>query len=591
MQSSKHKQTTNPQLPVVIVLLLVVTIAAYLPVLHADFVNFDDEAYVTANPHVQSGLTAEAFKWAFNVGYQFNWHPLTWISHMLDCQFFGAGPAGPHAVNLLLHLANTLLLFFVLNRMTKSLWKSAFVAALFAVHPMHVESVAWVAERKDVLSTLFWMLTMWAYVRYTEVANLKRYAVVVLFFALGLMSKPTLVTLPIVLLLLDYWPLGRWSCAAWRLVREKLPLFALSAASCVITFLAQQRGEAVRTFTETPLASRIGNALTAYVSYIAKMLWPAKLAVFYPYPAGVSAWHVVGAILILACITVLVLRFARSRPYLVMGWLWYLVVLVPMIGLVQVGGQAMADRYTYMPFIGLFIMLAWGSMGRRTSNIELRTPNIEPEGKMQPPMKVRQTSGGVGVSDRVGVREYGSTGAEKVQKQSKKRKHQGELQSPAHAKLSLHPLAAVSLAVVMTLVVCTWRQTGYWSDSVALWTHTLAVTTGNDVAHNNLGMEYGRLGRSAEEVEEYQAAIRINPDFGMAYVNLGASCISLRRYAEAENAFRQAIRINPDYAKAHFGLGLTHIIKGKKALALDEYKILTKLDMEKAKKLLRFIDA
>jgi len=512
-------RSKDSQLHIVILLLLLVTIAAYLQVLRADFVNYDDDRYVTENPHVQSGLTAEGFKWAFNIGYEGNWTPLTWISHMLVRQIFGPGPAGPHAVNLLMHVANTLLLLLVLYRMTRSLWKSAFVAALFAVHPMNVESVAWVAERKDVLSTLFWLLTMWAYVRYSEVPNSKRFAVMLVFFALGLMSKPTLMTLPFVLLLLDYWPLGRWADAPrherWRLVRQKLPLFAMSLASSVVAYLAQQRGGAIRTVAELPLSSRITNALTAYVSYVAKMFWPAKLAVFYPHPGDTPIWHVLAAVVILAAVTALAIRSARSHPYLIVGWLWYLAVLVPMIGLVQFGSQVMSDRFTYVPFIGLFIMIAWR------------------------------------LSESMGVRRHGRMGV-------------------GHAHTSL--LTAVSLAMVVVLAVCTWRQTGYWRDSVTFWKHTLAVTTGNYTAHFNLGRAYGKLGRYPEEVAEYKQTIRINPNYIKAHNNLGIAYGKLGRYPEEVAEYKQAIRINPDYAMAHFNLGIAYGKLGRYAEAADEYK-------------------
>ncbi len=553
------KWDKGAQTNIAILFLLLITITAYLPALRANFVNFDDDKYVIANPNLQAGLTAEGFKWAFNMGYQGNWHPLTWMSHMLDIALFGLNPVGPHAVNLLLHLANTLLLFFVLKRMTKSLWKSAFVAALFAVHPMHVESVAWVAERKDVLSTLFWMLTMWAYVRYTEAPAVKRYAVVLLCFALGLMSKPTLVTLPIVLLLLDYWPMGRWSGVAWRRVKEKLPLFAMSAASCVITYLAQQRGETVRTFTELPFASRIENMLTTYVSYIAKMLWPAKLAVFYPHPISIPIWQALAAVVFLATVTILVMRSAQSRHYLLVGWLWYLIVLIPMIGLVQVGRQAMADRYSYVSFIGLFIMIAWGA-----SDLFSRRVSVSPG------------------------------------------------------------LRVIPYLAIVILAGCTWRQAGFWRDSVTLWTHTLAVTTGNNTSHYNLGNTYAELGMYAEAIEEYKNAIRIAPDVADvhynlgnayaalgryseaaenfkqeirirpdcvdAYSNLGGIYANLGKYAEAVDSFKQAIRINPNYALAHLNLGFTYLSMGNKPLAMNEYKALTKLNPEMANRLFGLIN-
>ena len=515
-------------------LLLLVTVAVYLQVWSAGFVNYDDEAYVTANTHVQSGLTYEGTLWAFNVGYEGNWHPLTWLSHMLDCQLFGPSPIGPHAVNLLLHLANTLLLLLVLNRTTGSLWKSAFVAALFAVHPLHVESVAWVSERKDVLSTLFWFLTMWAYVRYTESPSLKRYGVVTAFFALGLMSKPTLMTLPFLLLLLDYWPLGRWSEASrrerWRLVRQKLPLFAMSLTSGVLTYVAQHKGGAIRTVIELPLSSRISTAIIAYVSYMAKMLWPAKLAVFYPHPVSVPLWHILAAAVFLAAVTTLVIRSARSRPYLVVGCLWYVVVLAPMIGLIQVGDQAIADRYTYVSLIGLFIMFAWGV----PASIEAF-------------------------------------------------RHKGKGESGDLTCQSIvRPLGVLSLIAIAALAACTWRQTGYWHDSINLWTHTLAVTTENGVGHYNLGLALQRLGRTDEAIDQYEQAIRIRPDDAEALNNQGAAYGALGRIDEAIEKYKQAIGINPDYADAYNGLGAAYGQLGRSAEAMDAFKQAIRIDPDNA---------
>jgi hypothetical protein len=334
------------------------TLAVYWQVQGHAFVTYDDYQYVVENPHVRHGLTLRGIAWAFTTGYASNWHPLTWLSHMLDCTLYGLNPMGHHVNSLLLHLANTLLLFWVLRRMTTALWRSAFVAALFALHPLHVESVAWVAERKDLLSTLFWMMTMGAYALYVERPGLGRYLFTLLLFALGLMAKPMLVTLPFVLLLLDYWPLGRRHHPPLRLIREKLPFFALTAISSMITFSVQKSWGAV-IFT-LPLKDRIANALVSYVTYIAKTIWPANLACFYPHPLDtLPLWQVGGSLLLLVSISVFVIRARQRCPYLPVGWFWYLGTLVPVIGLVQVGAQAMADRYTYVPLIGLFLITAW----------------------------------------------------------------------------------------------------------------------------------------------------------------------------------------------------------------------------------------
>src|SRR5947209_472240 len=351
-----------------------ITFAVYAPVLNFEFVEFDHDSYVTGNPAVQNGLTFEGVLWAFRGFHVCNWHPLTMLSHMLDCSIFHLAAGGHHLTNLLLHTANTVLLFLLLKRMTGALWRSAMVAALFAWHPLHVESVAWVAERKDVLSTLFLLLTIWAYVRYAEKPGLRRYSLVLLWFSLGLMSKPMLVTLPGVLLLLDYWPLDRMRFASAQdadtaaapsrrilsLVLEKLPLFVLSVAASIATLLAQREWNAVISLHSMSPSARLGNAIVSYAAYLEKMFWPVNLCAFYPLPGKVSAGLFICAALMLGTICMLVWRSRRTRHYLSAGWLWYLLTLLPVIGLVQVGGQAMADRYTYVPLIGIFIMIVWG---------------------------------------------------------------------------------------------------------------------------------------------------------------------------------------------------------------------------------------
>ena len=380
------------------VLLAVITLAAYWRVMGCGFVNVDDNVYITKNPHISAGLTAENVKWALTAIDAANWHPLTWLSYLVDVAISGTVDAEQfHLTNLLLHLANVLLLFLLLRRLTKSVWRSAFVAALFAVHPLHVESVAWIAERKDVLSTLFWLLTVWAYARYADRTSAGRYVLVVVLFSLGLMAKPMLVTLPIVLLLLDYWPLGRFKAkgespkskvespkskvaqlstpnaqrqepgtmpkpALGKLVWDKAPLLLLSLASCVITYYAQLHGKTVTAIEAIPLGMRVSNAVVAYLLYIWKMVWPAKLAVLYPHPGPtLPIWLVVVSSAFLVSISALVIRYGRKRPYLAVGWLWYVIMLIPVIGIVQVGEQAMADRYTYVPLIGVFVMIAWGA--------------------------------------------------------------------------------------------------------------------------------------------------------------------------------------------------------------------------------------
>ncbi|MFP6637917.1 MAG: glycosyltransferase family 39 protein, partial [Nitrospinaceae bacterium] len=346
---------------------MVSTLAVYWQVQDHEFNNFDDPEYITENWHVQTGLTGESVVWAFTTSHASNWHPMTWLSHMLDYEIYGDRPKGHLLTNVLLHITNALLLFVVLFRLTGAIWKSAFVAVLFALHPLNVDSVAWAAERKNVLSTLFWLLTLWGYIRYVNNPSIKKYGLVVLFLALGLMSKPMLVTLPFVLLLLDYWPLRRWkignengsleridnSIPITRLILEKVPLLLLVIGSIITTLIVQKMGGAVKSFDIYPLKERIINALVSYLSYLHKMLWPSNLSVFYPYAEGaLPVWEGIICGTVLVGITVLAVKWIREAPYFAVGWFWYLGTLVPVIGIVQVGGQAMADRYAYVPLIG-----------------------------------------------------------------------------------------------------------------------------------------------------------------------------------------------------------------------------------------------
>ena len=343
--------------------LILTTLAVFYQVCTYDFVNFDDAEYIYENPNIQAGITPEAIKWAFTTGRANNWHPLTWLSHMLDWQLFGPNPGGHHLTNLIFHIANTLLLFVVLKQMTGAIWPSAFVAALFALHPLHVESVAWVAERKDVLSTFFWILTMWAYVRYVRRPKIVSYLLVVVFFVLGLISKPMLVTLPFVLLLLDYWPLDRLNPKRPKvsLLIEKVPLFVMVLASCIVTFIVQSKSGAMLSGKSYSLLIRLANAFISYLQYITKMIWPVRLTMFYPHPGpNVSILYGIISAVFLLVVTIFIFQFAANRRYLVTGWFWYLGTLVPVIGLVQVGDQAMADRYSYITLTGLFIIIAWG---------------------------------------------------------------------------------------------------------------------------------------------------------------------------------------------------------------------------------------
>ena len=532
----------------IILLLALTTLAAYWQAPANDFTNFDDNYYVTDNPHVQAGMNGESVIWAFTSTHAGNWHPLTWISHMLDCQLYDMNPKGHHVTSLLFHLANVLLLFWVLVRLTGSIWRSAFVAALFAVHPLHVESVAWVAERKDVLSTLFWLLTMLVYVRYAQQPKLTRYLPVILLFALGLMAKPMLVTLPFVLLLLDYWPLRRFGSqndkrrgkawAGWKLIWEKTPLLVLVAASSVVTYIVQEKSGFVRPTDEFPFGARVSNAVVSYAAFIGKMLLPRNLAVFYPYPVkGLPIWEVVGAAALLVAVSALVIRAGRRRPYLPVGWLWYLGTLVPVIGLVQVGVQAMADRYTYVPLIGLFIIIAWG------------VPDL--------------------------------FGREADRSRSRGRRSATE---QSRSKI-LVVLAAMVIAILM---VCTWFQVGYWRSNIALFRHALACTTENDIAHNNLAIALAGEGKLDEAIEHYKTALRIKPDKAKAHYNLANVLTDRGKLDEAIRHYEEAIRIDDRYAKAYHNLGLALARQGKldeaaacfeKALRIDPQMLDARLNL------------
>ena len=504
-----------------------VTLVAFEQVRHNDFVNYDDDVYITRNSHVRNGLTFESVKWAFTTDYANNWHPLTWISHMLDCQLFGLNPTWHHLVNLLFHIANTLLLFYVLKTMTAAVWPSVFVAAAFALHPLHVESVAWVAERKDVLSTLFWLLTIAAYIRYAKRPSIVGYLPVILLFALGLMAKPMLVTLPFVLILLDYWPLERFACEQQdskndfqkstlpRLIAEKIPLFILVAASSVITFL----GEAVISQDAIPLASRVPNAAISYMAYIGKTIWPARLAVFYPHPLdSVSIWNAIVATLLLLAISIWTIRLAKTRKYLLVGWLIYIGTLVPVIGLVQIGSQAMADRYTYLSLIGLFIMIAWGITDLTS--------------KWRPQKII---------------------------------------------------LTVSSAAVLVAMLICTRMQLRHWRNNFTLFGRALAVTENNYVMHNNFGSFLLENNRLDEALVRFDEALRINPQYISAHTNAGIVLLKQRKFDEAIRHFNEALSIGTDLPKVYNELGLAYGMQGKYELAIQNFKKALELKPDLAK--------
>jgi protein O-mannosyl-transferase len=500
------------------------TLLVYWQVRGFGFIGYDDNVYVYENPHVLNGLTRDGIVWAFTTGYASFWHPVTWLSLMLDRQLFDPDPGWFHLVSVFLHLANTLLLFAVLKKMTGVIWPSAFVAAAFALHPMHVESVAWIAERKDVLSTFFLLLTLSVYTDYVKRPSLFRYIAAIAIFAVGLMAKPILVTLPFLLLLLDYWPLNRFevsrsvnipgsqsrrSTPLHRIVIEKAPFFILSAVFSVITFLAQQKVGGVVDIKTIPLPDRVGNAFLSYAAYIGKMLWPQDLAVFYPFNAAdrITLWQFALPTLLLAGISLLVLRFWRTRKYLVVGWLWFVGTLFPVIGLVRFTGSSHADRFTYVPYIGLFIMIAWGL---------------------------------------------------------------SELLSkwPQH-KFVFSASAAIALAA---MGLCAHMQASYWKNDMTLFSHAIEVTKDNDIAYYNRGLAYYRLGRWQEAMEDFTESIRVRPDDVETYNNRGVAYVGLGRRQEAIEDFGHAIRIDPNYAKAHYNLGRVFGNLGRGAEAIEALK-------------------
>jgi hypothetical protein len=530
------------------------TFVVYGQVKDHAFVDFDDYEYITENPHVRSGLNTDNIVWAFSSYHSNNWHPLTWISHMADVQIFGLNPAGHHLVNVFFHILSAILLFLLLLQMTGALWPSAFVAALFALHPLHVESVAWAAERKDVLSTFFWILTTWMYVRYTEKPDWKRYSLIILFFTLGLMSKQMLVTLPFVLILLDYWPLqridrkggqrrgsgesrpvaARQHAPISRLILEKIPLFALAIIAGVIVFYVQQQSGVLYSLTPFPFQIRLENALVSYVGYIGKMLWPVNLAVFYPHPLhSLALWKVLGAAGLLLAGSAVIIWKGRRYPYLITGWFWYLGTLVPVIGLVQVGVQAMADRYTYIPLIGLFIVVAWGGRdlaaflaGRKATGAKW---DQQPGAPLSP-----------GKPEKAG-----------------KKKRDG---SVFHEKMEPSPFSvriifAVAAAVLIILSFLTWKQVGYWRDNVTLYSHAARVVPGNYWASNNLGAALASRGEINDAMTWFAESLKVMPYYPGANQNMAAALYKLGRYVEAVPLLERALKLQPRNPDLHVTLG------------------------------------
>lgn len=513
-------------------LLVAVTLVVYWQTIGFEFVNMDDFTYITRNPNVLKGLSFENLEWAFTTTYFANWHPLTWLSFMLDVELYGQNAGGFHLTNVAWHVANVLLLFAVLRQMTHATWKSAFVAALFAVHPLHVESVAWISERKDVLSTFFGLLAIGAYARYTRHLKFTWYLAALVAFTLSLMSKQTLVTLPFVLLLLDFWPLNRFVCNApdsgqvaeqqralpktdhrwvtdshrrWqRLLLEKLPFFVLSALFCVVAVIAQMGGGGMRLSTQLSLVTRCLNAVVAYVLYIKKTFWPINLAAFYPHPQeSIATAEVIAAALILVLVTVAVLAAAKRCPYLPVGWFWFLGTLVPVIGLVQIGEHQMADRYTYVPIIGLFVSVTW-------------------------------------------------------------------LVSQICGQRALLLVGGAGLIVVLTATASV--QTFYWSGSISLFEHALSVTDGNYLAHANLGGAFQDVGRFEDAVFHYQAALKIKPKHAISHNNLGSIRYKQGEHDVAIQHYKQALEGDPTYGEAHYNLSKVYRDRGRMEESIHHFQ-------------------
>jgi protein O-mannosyl-transferase len=503
------------------------TLLVYWHVQFFDFIDFDDNIYILENSHVQTGLTARNILWSFKTTDTANWHPLTWLSLMVDFNLYKLNPAGYHWTNLLIHIANALLLFAFLQKTTKEIWKSTLVAVIFSIHPLNIESVAWIAERKNVLSTFFWLLTMLVYVFYREAPSLKRYMLVVLTFVLGLMTKPFLVTLPFILILLDYWPLQRISLEfskkpaggyRWRdygLMVEKLPLIILAALSCVITLYAAQEGGAIKTLQKYPLDTRFLNALISYMMYLKRMIWPYNLAIFYPHEEITSFIEVAAACSLISIITIFVLFTNRRWRYLFVGWFWYLGTMVPVIGLIQVGFQSMADRYAYVPLIGIFIMSTWG------------------------------------LSD---------------------------LFSKFHVRRVLVTITA--LMVVAFFVIASWQQLQNWKNSMTVFQHALKVTKKNYQAHLGIGNDLILKGNIQGALSHYQDALRFNPDHPDVRNNYGNILMGLGKYEEALDQYQRSLRIKPNQAKVYNNMGVLFAKKGGLDIAIEYFQKALMIDPE-----------
>lgn len=516
------RQTDSSKIAFGIIIFLFVSILAiYWQTRDHAFIEYDDQVYLLENPHVRSGLSLENIQWAFTSEYAANWHPVTWISHMLDVELFGMNPAGHHLTSVFLHVLNAVLLFTLMSRITGSPWKSAAVASLFALHPLHVESVAWVAERKDVLSTLFWITALHMYIRYVDKPTPARYIYVIIVYGLGLLSKSMLVSLPAMLLLMDYWPLQRpafWraggimppgSRSVWGLILEKLPFLLIAVAISIVTIIAQQNGNAMTSIEASPLSERLQNALNAYPGYLGKMLWPTDLAVFYPFKTGIPAWETVAAAIFLLTASIFVIHERQRHPYLLVGWFWYLITLVPVIGIVRVGLQAMADRYTYMPLVGIFIILAWG------------------------------------MEDLL-----------------------------IGCNLMWHRLAySLTAAIIAACILLSWRQASYWRDTTTLFNHALDSTQDNYMALTVLGRYLERQGRLDEALNSFNEALEIAPWYEYAKVHQGIILMNQGRLDAAVFKYNEAILQNPTSVTGHINLGIVMALQNRHEEAIHNFTI------------------
>ncbi len=534
---------------IICALLLIATLAIYSPVRQFEYVNFDDPDYTTANPHVRAGLTLEGMAWAFTSAYAANWIPITWLSLMFDFQMFGPQSGPQHVVNVLLHALTTLLVFAFFQRATGAHWRSAFVAFVFALHPLHVESVAWIAERKDVLSGLFWFLTLWLYVRFFERWIVARYLLVLTAFALGLMAKPILVTLPLVLILIDRWPLRRaWSL---RLVTEKAPMFGLALASSIITFIVQQRGGSVISLEAIPAATRLANGFVSYLAYLVAMFWPARLAAFYPYPSQLPWWQVTGAIVAIAAISGAAIQYRRRLPYLAAGWFWYLIMLVPVIGWVQIGEQARADRYTYIPLAGIAVILAWGG-----AELAFRWP------------KTRVAI--IGLASAACL-SWTILTAQQIQSW----RNSETLFRHALQVTTNNYVAFTNLGVAL-------RTQGRVDEAMRDFTEALGIRPHFVDARNDLAEALLVEGRAADAIPNLEDALRTKPDFADAHVNLGAAYEKLGRPADAAREYRAALALQPGSAVAHSGLGAALAEQGQGDEGIHELQQALSLDPDNA---------